>query len=233
MKQMNLLLGRDKKVLSQCLFVLMLCLPFSSYAATYTVSELLPTPLDIPTTVNTVTWDRSDTNYPNDDDKVLVSIGFPFTFKDVAYNQVRILTNGMLHFGSDQRLHRTYNNASLPTNTADRFIAPYWDDLVDDAQSSVTYGMKGSAPSRSFIVTWNNVRAYSNNLRYDFQVVLYENGDIRFRYDNNTANGISATIGIEVDNSDVIQYSYNSSSVRTDFDLFFKNSLLNFLLSRS
>lgn len=199
----------------------------AAQAATYTVSELLPTPLDVPSVVNTVTWDRTDTGYPDDDDKVLVNIGFPFTFKDTAYTSVRILTNGVLHFGADQRLHRVFNNVTLPTASADRFIAPYWDDLVDDAQATVTYGMKGSAPSRSFIVTWNNVRAYSNNLRYDFQVVLYENGDIRFRYDNNTANGISATIGIEVDDSDFIQYSYNTSSVRTDFDLFFKNTLLS------
>ena len=205
---------------------MMLFISSSIYAATYTVSELLPTPLDTPTLVTTVNWDRTDTNYPNDDDKVLVNIGFPFTFKNIAYTQVRILTNGVLHFGADQRFHRIYNNVALPTNSADRFIAPYWDDLVDDAQSSVTYGMKGSAPSRSFIVTWNNVRAYSNNLRYDFQVVLYENGDIRFRYDNNTANGVSATIGIEVDNTDLIQYSFNSASVRTDFDLFFRNTLL-------
>ena len=224
----------DKKKLSGsflfsvcCLFCLLGVLPASVQAATYTVAELLPTPLDVPSVVNTVSWENSDTAYPNDDDKRLVNIGFPFTFKDTAYTQLRILTNGVLHFGADQRFHRVYSNGSLPTSSADRFIAPYWDDLVDDAQSSVTYGMSGTAPFRSFIVTWNNVRAYANNLRYDFQVVLYENGDIRFRYDNNTANGISATIGIEVDNSDFTQYSYNSSSVRTDFDLFFKNTLLN------
>lgn len=221
---------RDLNKVIPILLVLVVCSVFFSRAvhgATYTVSELLPTPLDVAPVTTTIAWDRTDTGYPNDDDKVLVNIGFPFTFKDVAYNQVRILTNGVLHFGANQRFHRVFNNVQLPTGSADRFIAPYWDDLVDDSQSSVTYGTKGSAPSRSFIVTWNNVRAYSNNLRYDFQVVLYENGDIRFRYDNNTANGASATIGIEVDNSDVIQYSYNSSSVRTDFDLFFRNSLLN------
>ena len=208
------------------LFCMFSILTSTAYAATYTVAELLPTPLDVPDVVNTVSWENSDTAYPNDDDKRLVNIGFSFTFKDTSYTQLRILTNGVLHFGADQRFHRVYNNIALPINSADRFIAPYWDDLVDDAQSSVTYGSKGSAPFRSFIVTWTNVRAYANNLRYDFQVVLYENGDIRFRYANNTANGVSATIGIEVDNTDFTQYSYNSSSVRTDFDLFFKNTLL-------
>lgn len=216
----------SRLLLALALLMSWLCLLTPANAATYTVAELLPTPLDVPDAINTVSWENSDTAYPNDDDKRLVNIGFPFTLKDTSYTQLRILTNGVLHFGAEQRFHRVYNNTALPSNSADLFIAPYWDDLVDDAQSSVTYGTRGSAPFRSFIVTWNNVRAYANNLRYDFQVVLYENGDIRFRYANNTANGASATIGIELDNSDFTQYSFNSSSVRTDFDLFFKNTLL-------
>ena len=211
---------------SLALCALLSVFTINAQAATYEATELLFTPLDVPASVTTISWDRTDTRYPNDDDKVLVNIGFPFTFKDIAYTQVRILTNGVLHFGANQRFHRVYQNSALPTNRADRFIAPYWDDLVDDALSSVTYGTMGTAPNRSLVVTWNNVKAYANNLRYDFQVVLYENGDIRFRYENNTANGESATIGIEVDNSDVTLYSFNNSSVRTDFDIVFKNALL-------
>ena len=205
--------------------LLLLSVPFAS-AATYEATELLATSMETPSALITVNWDNTDTGYPDDDDKTVANIGFDFTFKDTTYNQVRILTNGVLHFGTDQRFHRDYQNEALPTTQADRFIAPYWDDLVDDSLSSVTYGTMGAAPNRSFVVTWNNVKAYANNLRYDFQVVLYENGDIRFRYDNNTSNGESATIGIEVDDSDVTQYSYNRSSVRTDFDLVFKNTLL-------
>ena len=110
---------------SMYLLGLILLMSSSAFAATYTVSELLPTPLDIPSTINTVTWDRTDTNYRNDDDKVLVNIGFPFTFKDTAYNQVRILTNGVLHFGSNQRFHRIYNNVSLPTDPKDLIIETY------------------------------------------------------------------------------------------------------------
>lgn len=194
--------------------------------AAYNLTELESTPLDIPNTVNTVIWDNTDTGFPNDDDKAVVNIGFDFTFDDTQYNQVRILTNGILQFGANQRLHRDFRNEQLPTDEGDRLIAVYWDDLVDDANSQVTYGNAGSAPNRRFIVNWTNVRAYSNNLRYDFQVVLYENGDIRYRYNNNTANGQSATIGLEIDDSDSIQYSFNQISVETSFDLLFRNTLL-------
>ena len=197
-----------------------------AFSATYTMNELVATPLDVPDTINSVVWDNTDTGYPDDDDKQTVSIGFPFQFADTVYNDVTIFTNGILKFGAIERMHRDYRNEALDSNEGDRFIAVYWDDVKEASGSSVTYGNSGSAPNRKFIVTWDNVKAFSNSLRYDFQVVLYENGDVRFRYDNNTANGESATIGLEVDDSDFVQYSYNQISVEVSFDLLFRNSLL-------
>lgn len=194
--------------------------------ASYTMTELVATPLDVPDTVNDVVWDNTDTAYPNDDDKQTVNIGFPFQFDNIIYNDVTILTNGILKFGAVERMHRDWKNEALDTDEGDRIIAVYWDDLVEDGSASVTYGNIGAAPNRQFVVNWTNVRAYSNNLRYDFQVVLYENGDIRYRYNNNTANGQSATIGLEIDDSDFVQYSYNSISIEVSFDLLFRNQLL-------
>ena len=59
------------------LFILKLTPAFS---ATYTMNELVASPLDVPDTINFVAWDNTDTNYPDDDDKQTVSIGFPFQF---------------------------------------------------------------------------------------------------------------------------------------------------------
>lgn len=204
-------------------FIFYFLLIHSSSHASYSMTELEATALDVPDVLNTVVWDNTDTRYPNDDDKQTVAIGFPFQFDTVQYNNVTILTNGILKFGAIERMHRDYQNEALDSNEGDRFVAIYWDDLVDDASSSVTYGNSGSAPDRKFIVNWTNVKAYSNNLRYDFQVVLYENGDIRYRYNNNTANGSSATIGLEINDSDFIQYSFNQISVAVSFDLLFRN----------
>ncbi|MEH6448594.1 MAG: LamG domain-containing protein [Oleispira sp.] len=195
-------------------------------SATYNMTELVATPLDVPDIVNTIVWDNTDTNYPDDDDKLLVNIGFPFQFAETTYTELTIFTNGILKFGNDENMHRDYRNEALDTNEGDRFIAVYWDDVEEAVGSSVTYGMSGAAPNRKFIVNWENVKAFSSTLRYDFQVVLYENGDVRYRYDNNTANGESATIGIEVDDNDFVQYSYNQVSVEVSFDLLFRNLLL-------
>ena len=194
--------------------------------ASYTMTELEGTPLEVPDTVNTVVWDNLDTNYPNDDDKQVIVLDFPFQFDSVSYPALTIFTNGIIKFLPTERMHRVFSNNSLPTSSGDNFLAVYWDDLVDDASSSVTYGTLGTAPNRKFIVNWSNVRSYAGNLRYDFQVVLYENGDIRYRYNNNTSNGQSATIGLEINDTDFIQYSYNSVSVEVSFDLFFRNELL-------
>lgn len=210
------------------IFVLFFLFFVNTYLhASYVMTELEATDLDVPDISNTVVWDNTDTNYPDDDDKETVAIGFPFQFDDTTYNSATIFTNGIVKFGDTERMHRDYRNEELDTNEGDRIIAIYWDDLVDDNLSSVTYGNSGSSPNRKFIVNWSNVRAYSNNLRYDFQVVLYENGDIRYRYNNNTSNGQSATIGLEIDDSDFIQYSYNSISVEVSFDLLFRNELLS------
>lgn len=194
-------------------------------SASYQLWELEATALDVPATERVISWDRLLTLYPNDDDQVTLPIGFSFQFGATRYSQVQVLTNGMLQFGGGV-LYLDYSNDPLPARNGDQFIAAYWDDLVDDSLSRVTWGQMGTAPLRRFVVTWHNVRAYSNNRRYDFQAVLYENGDIRFRYNNNTANGESATIGLEIGNTDYLQYSYNQVSVATSFDLLFRNRSL-------
>ena len=209
-------------------YVFLLCALSLSFLAnaSYTMTELEGTRLEVPTTVNTVVWDNLDTSYPNDDDKQIILLDFPFQFDSVIYSSLSIFTNGIISFSPTDRMHRDYINEALPTDEGDKFIAVYWDDLVDDASSSVTYGTLGTAPNRKFIVNWDNIRSYAGNLRYDFQVVLYENGDIRYRYNNNTSNGASATIGLEISDTDYIQYSHNSDSIEVSFDLFFRNELL-------
>ena len=103
---------------------------FASYIAnaSYTMTELEGTPLETPDVINTVVWENTDTNYPDDDDKQTVAIGFPFQFDNIIYNDLTIFTNGIIKFGATERMHRDYTNSSLATNQGDRFIAIYWDD---------------------------------------------------------------------------------------------------------
>lgn len=179
-----------------------------------------------------VVWtnDASQTDFPIDDDYQLVNIGFTFYLGETAYTQVRILSNGALHFGADQGFHKDYTNEALPITSfiggpgfeeaADRAVLGYWDDLEPLQGGTVRYGTLGSAPDRRFVASWENVPRYNGpGTSYSFQIVLYENGQVRFRYGNDNANGSSATIGIEVDDSDFTQFSFNSNSVSDSNDI--------------
>jgi MSHA biogenesis protein MshQ len=68
------------------------------------------------TAANAISWDRSCTGYPGDDDKATVTFtgGFTFTFAGTAYSSVRVLSNGMLQFGADTGFFRNYANTAMP-----------------------------------------------------------------------------------------------------------------------
>ena len=55
-----------------------------------------------------------------DDDKATISFtgGFRFRFAGTDYSSVRVLSNGMLQFGSDTGFYRNYTNTTLPAGPA-------------------------------------------------------------------------------------------------------------------
>lgn len=183
------------------------------------------------TAANAVSWDRTCTSYPGDDDKATLSFtgGFKFNFAGTAYSSVRVLANGGLQFGGDTGFFRTYTNTALPAGTpagsgsgcaataTNNVILAYWTDLNPSQAGSggVTWEQKGTAPNRYVVVSWNGVYQYSTTTPYTFQIVLYEsasgvNGEFKFQYGNANASGSNATIGVQVNSSDYTQYSYNS-----------------------
>lgn len=182
-------------------------------------------------TANAVSWDRSCTNYPGDDDKATITFtgGLKFTFAGTAYSSVRVLTNGGLQFGTDTGFFRTFTNTALPAGTpaasssgcaaavTTNVILAYWTDLNPSQNGSggVTWEQKGTAPNRYVVVSWNGVYQYNTSTPYTFQIILYEsangvNGEFKFQYGNANASGSNATIGVQVSSSDYTQYSYNS-----------------------
>lgn len=177
------------------------------------------------TAANAVTWDKTCTGYPGDDDKATVNFagGFTFTYAGTAYGSVRILSNGMLQFGADTGFFRNYTNGNLPAGNATtqpnctagaatNLMMVYWADMNPSATGSgnVTWEQKGTAPNRYFVVSWNSVYQYNTSTPYAFQVILYENGQFKYQYGNSNATGSQATIGVQVSTSDYTLYSYNS-----------------------
>ena len=179
------------------------------------------------TTTNTVTWDKTCTDYQNDDDKATISFtgGFTFTFAGTAYSSVRVLSNGMLQFGADTGLFRDFSPDAMPLGTAPsyggctsaaaaRVMVVHWIDLAPSRGGTVTWQQKGSAPNRYLVVSWNAVRHYNTGTPYTFQVILYESGEFKYQYGTN-ATGSGATIGVQVSSSDYTEYSYNTVSAST------------------
>lgn len=176
-------------------------------------------------TANTdVVWEQTQTAYPRDDDKQVVNLGFTFNFAGVNYTQVRIHANGVLQFGADTQFHRQFTNTNLPVTVApptcsgcvagsqaDRLLAIYWDDINPRLGGTVRYQSKGSGTNRRFVVSWESVPHYNFGGQYTFQIVLYENGEFVYQYGGGNASGVSATIGVEVDNNDYTLYSFDSS----------------------
>jgi len=181
-----------------CRFSLVFLFFIGTEAVAYTKIILPETALESPAT----NWAASD------DATINVNIGFNFPFGSAGnLSSIWINSNGGL--ASSSWSH--YSNGPLPKSSPTSIIAPYWDDIYRRS-GTIKYGTLGSAPNRHFVVAWTNTPRYSNSGSCTFQVVLYENGDIRFRYStaSQQCNGSSATVGIQESTSTFNQHSYNS-----------------------
>jgi hypothetical protein len=149
-----------------------------------------------------------------------VYLPFSFTFYKVPYTRAYVSTNGYLSFTQCSAL---YYNTPIPTHSPNGAIYAFWDDLdVDKPAASVRTRLLGTAPNRQFVIEWRNVKFSGDNSvnpkRFDFEIVLHENGTILLQY-RNIANdlremGSSATVGIEDETgTTAVQFSCNKPSI--------------------
>jgi hypothetical protein len=155
-----------------------------------------------------------------------VNLPFTFDFYGTAFTSLNISSNMFLSFDPIPTGATAYDNecnlnTQAPTATAvvHNVIAPFWDQGYPEATSDLLTKVEGTAPFRRLIiefVNWDTLAACNPapcGLRQfatlNHQVILYEDGDIEFRYGPRTAptmnankdcqprqNGCSATIGI-------------------------------------
>ena len=147
-------------------------------------------------------------NFPgNDDAGAIIDIGFDFPFYEASYNQCIINPNGWIGFGEDSN---AWDNLEIPSNQAPRpAVFGLWDDLnpVNDNCNSYCSGEVYYHSSEERLVVWfDNVAHWwtdYNNMFYDFQIVLFPNGEIKMNYNefigdpNNESGLYSATVGIQ------------------------------------
>ena len=151
----------------------------------------------------------------------LYYLGFSFPFYDGVTDSISVCSNGTVLL-QNLDTYLGLSNSALPyTSTPVGFVAVMWDDLnpaasgADDIYfqsfSSCPDGYAGACA----VVEWHNVPRYGNTTLMNFEVILYDNGNIKLQY-NSSVYYNDATIGIQASGADTsndyyIEYVYNGN----------------------
>ena len=150
-----------------------------------------------------------------DNDATLVALPFSFPFYDTSWFEFALSSNGYLTFGSDWTASV---NGPIPDSTQpNEFIAPFWEDLDPSAGGTIHYYYDAAAGT--FTVQFTEVPNASSAVggEYTFQVVLYNDGTIRFYYLSMVGYVEGATIGIENPDGTIgLQVAYNEPYMHDD-----------------
>jgi len=166
-----------------------------------------------------------DTGIPDGDGwGKAVALPFDFDYFGTVYAEASLLTvtdDMYISFNPYVGGSESYLNECLDNTEPHDMIAPFWDDgIAYSATAQLLYKVEGDAPNRTLTIEWRNWDILGPSPNYyiitvlvSHQVVLFENGDIEFRYgprsdpapDNVGCQaqhlGCSATIGIEAGTS--------------------------------
>jgi PKD repeat protein len=115
-----------------------------------------------------------------DDECKYVPLGFAFSFYGRELGSTWVCANGNANFTT--KFSTSFNDfrATLP-NGHFLLAAPATSDWVPDGANNVYYQTVGIAPSRRFIVTWNNLRnrkSTMNGPRSTFRLILHETSNL-------------------------------------------------------
>ena len=143
-----------------------------------------------------------------------IDINFDFPFYESSYSSFIVNSNGWLGFGDD---NTGWDNLSLPNSSAPlNAIFGFWDDLnpENESNSSGNGIIKYSNMDDKTVVWFNNVDHWPTNFEgsnYDFQIVLYSSGGIRFNYRTMLGDASSGTIGVQNSNGTIgTQVAFNN-----------------------
>ena len=153
--------------------------------------------IDISDNYETINFEHND--YASSD---IVYFNFDFPFYGNLYSSLIVNPNGWIGFGSD---NTEWYNTALPNVDAPlNAIMPFWDDLNPNNAgntSDMSGDVKYQINNNNVIIWYDNVRHWVGSGdfdgTYDFQVVLWPDGNIDFNYQSMSGNIDSATIGIQ------------------------------------
>ncbi|MCX7147088.1 MAG: LamG domain-containing protein, partial [Sulfuritalea sp.] len=186
-------------------------------------------------------------NVPYIDDSMSsnIPIGFTFMYGGVNFNSVRIQSNGRLQFNNnitcgygspvtqlpypDAGLNYTMRiyGGDLDPSLQSEIGGGYVTNCVSRAACYVSYATIGTAPYRSFVVTWSNVPEWTSFASatgsYNVQVILQENGEFVYQYGANTPGpgNTVGQVGWQADSNDyaVPQTGYPANNTAIKFSI--------------
>jgi hypothetical protein len=145
-----------------------------------------------------------------------------FTYNGIAYTSARVSPNGIIVFGANSG-EIEFVNGPLPgsvISAGNAFLAPYWDDL-NVTSTPGPASIKTQTVGDNFIIQYtlhNHYTYEAGTITFQVQLNLVTKA-IHFVYQDvifgNSAydNGVSASIGIQMNSINAVQYSYNSASL--------------------
>jgi len=121
-------------------------------------------------------------------------LGFDFPLYDEVYSQCFMGSNGTLTFES---IYSPWYNIFMPSGAApSSIIAPWWDDLNNDAGPQGTLYFWTNEVDQA-VLTWKHFPKHGTDSFYSFQVVLDIYGNIKFQYQEMGEIIASSTIGMQ------------------------------------
>lgn len=156
-----------------------------------------------------------------DDVSTLVYLPWFFPFYQNYHFNFLVSTNGYLTFGNDGNSNANTIISPIAPNDV---IAPFWEDLQIQNGISEIFTHYDSTDSK-FIIQWNKALS-SPSKTNTFQVILHQDGEINFNYENIDENLASVTAGIENPNgNDGLETSFSGGLLQDNFSVkFLKNA---------
>ena len=154
-----------------------------------------------------------------DDCSELVNLTQPISFYGNNFSSFYVGSNGTITFSSSSS---SYSNSAIPSSSAPKdLLAVFWRDL--DPRSSGSIYLQEL--SQSVIVQYQDVAPYGYSESYTFQVEIWQNGEIEYRYDDLSAVLTYGTIGIQNgDGTDGLMVAFNTSYLQDQLAVRFSQS---------
>lgn len=135
--------------------------------------------IEIQSTGNLMMISSSD---DNSEEISFISNGWTFSFYETAYDTIEVSSNGWMSFPNLGDTGWLLNY--IPGADIENFdcVALFSEDLYPGYSGNIYYQFFGSEPNRYLVIEYSQIFTFDEELVGDFEVIFYENGNIKFQY---------------------------------------------------